>query len=431
VLAALLVASLAWAGHIVATADGLLLNNYPFLSPDSYDWIVEGAYLARMLGGERPERPLPRGRSPVFVGVMALDALLGQRGIVFAVVSAAAIFATGALLVGHIGSFRYQTAAAVAFLAVTFLAQVNFLLPFVLADSLCVALSIAAFRAMLRAGEGGGGRGGAATAAALTALAGLTQPFGVLAPIVASAVIWMKATFRGDGAVLWRLPCIVAVAGGLVLAGRGLWFSYLPHEHTHRNFYLLRLTTDMIPFYLGAWSYAFLPLLPLALAAGRRRVLRNMVTDTMTVAAWVFALAFMVLCQLFDWPSIRFTSFFWPVLVLALFRTVGARDRVRGHRAADLAVQAAAILAVVQMLLLTPAIANRPSLGSVVIQPGRSWLILFVQARPLDRMDLAARCGDRATLCPASRPLAGGSRYQQMNAAFYEWLMLGRSRPPG
>ena len=56
---ALLAASLAIGWQIVRTADGFLLNNYPFLSSDSFDWILEGVYLARALTGAWPERPLP------------------------------------------------------------------------------------------------------------------------------------------------------------------------------------------------------------------------------------------------------------------------------------------------------------------------------------------------------------------------------------
>jgi hypothetical protein len=49
--------------HTVVLAAGYLLNNYPFLSPDSYDWILEGVYLTRMLTGSKPATPLPMGRS--------------------------------------------------------------------------------------------------------------------------------------------------------------------------------------------------------------------------------------------------------------------------------------------------------------------------------------------------------------------------------
>ena len=57
-IASLVLAAVAVGWHTIALAAGYLLNNYPFLSPDSYDWILEGVYLTRMLTG-------PHSRSAV------------------------------------------------------------------------------------------------------------------------------------------------------------------------------------------------------------------------------------------------------------------------------------------------------------------------------------------------------------------------------
>ena len=156
-IASLVLAAVAVGWHTVALAAGYLLNNYPFLSPDSYDWILEGVYLTRMLTGPAPATPLPVGRSPVFVLLMAMDAALGQRGWVFAAVSAATLLGTGWLLLPHWGRFRYATAVALSGLVLVLVAPVNFLRFYVLSDTLCVALSIAAFLLMFRASDEQGG----------------------------------------------------------------------------------------------------------------------------------------------------------------------------------------------------------------------------------------------------------------------------------
>src|SRR5262249_39599007 len=150
--------------------------------PDSYDWILEGVYVTRMVTGPSPATPLPVGRSPVFVLSMAMDALLGQRGWVFAAVSAATLLGTGWLLLPHWGRFRYATVVALSGLALVLVAPVNYLRFYVLSDTLCVALSIAAFLLMFRAAGEQGGWWPSLAAGAVTALAGLTQGYGVLAP---------------------------------------------------------------------------------------------------------------------------------------------------------------------------------------------------------------------------------------------------------
>lgn len=430
VVLVLLVVSVAAGWHIIACADGLLINNYPFLSPDSYDWIVEGAYLERMLGAAPPAQPLSTGRNPVFVAVMALDAWFGQRGVVFGVVSAAAVFATGWLLIGHLGRFRHPAAAQLSFLAIVLLAQVNFLRAYVLADSLCLALSVAAFLATLRAVPESGGWPWVAAAIAFTTAAGLTQEDGVLAPAAACAVAGTKALLRGERAVLWRMATIAAVAAALVVAGYRLWFGFLPHQSRPDHLELLRMAWTLLPFYAEAWTYTFVPLVPLLLAIRWRGILREVRADTMTAAAWICAVAFLGLCLIYQWRSLRFTGLLWPFLILALFRTVGPRNAGRARLMPDLAAHLAAAAVLVQRLFVNPALPNQPDLRTLTVDSERSWFVQFVRSRPLDRMDLEARCGSRATVCAAARPLAGGSAYQQRISIFYEWLILGRPLPP-
>ena len=424
---ALLAASLAIGWQIVRTADGFLLNNYPFLSSDSFDWILEGVYLARALTGAWPERPLPAGRNPVFVAAMTLDALLGQRGIVFAVITATALFAVGWLLVAHIGRFRHQAGAAGAFLVITILAQVNSLQMYVLADLLCLALSVGAFLAVIRLTQAQADPWRwVAGAALLTALAGLTQEYGILPPVAAAAAGGIQALRQGHWGAAWRLAGVVIAAALAVLVGYALWHGFLPHQSRRNPGGYLRLAPGLIRFYLEAWAYVMLPLLPLVVVV-RFRTLRDALADTMTMAAGGSALVFMGLCLVYDWPSTRFTSFFWPLLVLALFRIIGGGPEAAAPPRASLAVLVAGVLTLLQTLVLTPAVPDVPTFRTLALDLDRSRLVQFVRARPLDRMDLAARCGSRSTLCGEARSLSPATPYQKRIMAFYEWLVLGRS----
>src|SRR5262249_53347549 len=151
-----------------------------------------------------------------------------------------------------------------------------------------------------------------------------------------------------------------------------------------------------------------------------RRPIRERLSDTTTAAAWGVALTFMALCLAYQWPSTRFTTFFWPFLVLALFRTIAGRPQAAAPHLADLAALLAAGLVLLQTLLLTPSVPDAPYLRTVRLDASRSWLVQFGRARPLDRMDLAARCGSRSAPCAEARPLVGLTPYQEQILAFYE-----------
>jgi hypothetical protein len=425
-VAVLLAVSAVGGWHIVSCANGYLLNNYPFLSPDSYDYIVEGEYLVRWLSGAPPERQLSHLRNPVFVGVMAVDAVLGRSGVVFALVSAAATCATGWLLIGHLGRFRHPAAAQLCFLAIVLLAQLNFTRIYVLSDVTCMALMIAAFLSTLRAAGETANWWWVVASAGLTALAGLTQNYGILPPTVAAAVAGASALRKGERAVAARMAAVVGTAALLAFVTSRLWFRSFPHLSQPDPLEALQMPTLLLPFYAEAWTYTFLPLAPLLLMIWLRRGSHSGPPDTMTTAAWLITLIMMVLCLCFRWRSIRFTSFFWPFLILALFRTASARYGETPRPGTDRAVHLVAAAVLLQTLFANPEFPTLPLFGSLAVDPSRSWVVQFVRARPLDRMDLASRCGGPATLCPSARPLTSGDGYQQGLSRYYEWLMLGR-----
>ena len=191
------------------------------------------------------------------------------------------------------------------------------------------------------------------------------------------------------------------------MVGRQLWFSFLPHQRQPLQLEFLALTTDMIPFYLETWGYLFLPL-TLPLLTIRIRQLRHVARNPLTLAAWVTTGVLALLCIAYQWRSARITAFFWPFLVLAILRTAGVDDGPP-RRAPAVAVVLAAAVALLQSTVVTPTSyhqsGSHPAIRGAAIGAG-SWR--SSAARPADRMDLAARCGSRATLCSAARPLSGG-----------------------
>ncbi|MGH7335497.1 MAG: hypothetical protein ACREKS_22685 [Candidatus Rokuibacteriota bacterium] len=317
---------------------------------------------------------------------------------------------------------------ALSGLALVLVAPVNSLRFYVLSDTLCVTLSIAAFLLMFRASDKQGGSWPSPAAGATTALAGLTQGYGVLAPGIAAAVIGMRALRHRQDAVALRVALVWLGAVGAVAGGRQLWFSFLPHQRQPLQLERLALTTDMITFYLETWGYLFLPL-TLPLLTIRIRQLRHAARNPLTLAAWATTGVFALLCIAYQWRSARFTAFFWPFLVLAILRTAGV-DQGPPRRGPAVAVALAAAVVLLQSMVVTPTSYINPALTRQSVAPDRSWLLAFFRGRPADRMDLAARCGSRAALCSAARPLSGGSPYQQELARYYQRLMLGPGGAP-
>ena len=80
--------------RIVLLSSGNVLNNYPAISSDGYDWLTEGLYMKLLLKHAVATRVLPVLRPPVFVLVTTLDAFAGQGGYVIAAANALAWGAT-------------------------------------------------------------------------------------------------------------------------------------------------------------------------------------------------------------------------------------------------------------------------------------------------------------------------------------------------
>lgn len=78
-------------------SNGYVINQYPFISPDGFDWITEGLYLSEAMKGNLYEGVLPVARPPFFVFITAIDSLLGQTGTFIWLMNSIAFFVTGYL----------------------------------------------------------------------------------------------------------------------------------------------------------------------------------------------------------------------------------------------------------------------------------------------------------------------------------------------
>jgi hypothetical protein len=65
--------------------NGDVVNFYPLISADGYDWYTEGIYLVETLKGHNFPN-LPVLRNPFFVFITATDYLFGSKGIILSIV---------------------------------------------------------------------------------------------------------------------------------------------------------------------------------------------------------------------------------------------------------------------------------------------------------------------------------------------------------
>lgn len=195
----LLILLLAFAGaysaKIVAMSNPLLINRYPFVSPDGFDWltVTEGVWLAETLRGTDVSGvTLPVARPPVFVVIAAVDALLGQRGYALALVLGLSLFGTGYLVMRCLGEQASPSLSALALCALL-LHPVNFVRSWILSDAVCVCLSLVAtcylFFELEKIQNGSSSAVRLVFSTLLITVAGLTQTYGLIAPLIGSIVL--------------------------------------------------------------------------------------------------------------------------------------------------------------------------------------------------------------------------------------------------
>src|SRR3989339_1345220 len=168
--------------QFVFLAHGDVINNYPFISPDGFDWYTEGIYLTQFFSGVTlPE--LPVLRPPLFVFLTALDFILGNKGFVIAIVYAFSIFCTyfcSLKLVDVMHGRAEKNSWYIVPLAISAtIYPLNFFKPFLLADSLAVALSLASVLLLVKHYTSSE-KHHLALSSTLAILAGLTQTYALI-----------------------------------------------------------------------------------------------------------------------------------------------------------------------------------------------------------------------------------------------------------
>ena len=373
-----------------------LLNAFPFMSPDGYDYLFEGYVLSRWSQGA-PLISFPVLRNPLFVLTTFVDYLMGGGGyFALAVISGGLFLLFFALIFAarRVSAPVPKSAVVLWSVAVSPLA---FFRSFILADLLATALMIAAVALLVPYYQTGGKRwlvGATITAAA----AGLTQFYGVVPFLVVGGWLLLDS-LRKRKPERWVGAALIANVV-IVLSIHALWRLALPHESVPFDLHLFALSFDMGGAYLTAWAFAFGGMLPVfILVLGQRW--RAIVGDPLRLGCWLAFLALVFGNFFYQWEDLRFTHPTGAMFALALLVSLGARDAPRRRRVTVAVFASSALLVTVIGLGIAPSSYWLPRVTEMEFAPGRTWLAGLLRAEQVDRFGIPEHCGNEAVFCDA------------------------------
>ena len=376
-----------------------LVSSYPNIEYDGFDWVLEGLYL-RALAHGAAGAPLLCLRSPVFVLVTALDACFGSSGLIVAGALCAAQFTSLVALLAIWRRLGLSGGAQAALFILAAASPYAYFQTSILADSLAIAGMLVSTRLLLEWFlTDDERRFRAAGAAGL--FAGLTQLYGVLPFLVGAGLSWLRD--RRAGRSGWSrvfFTAAVAGLGGLLLF---LWHAAIPHEHVPVQFPLLRLSLDMAGFYANVWAWYLGSLAPvllvLAAAAVRRRSAPSPAVGFLVAATGLLVgLLFFYQCE-----EARFSWYYFPLTLCLAAAGLAWLERTGWGRYGRGALAVSLVLVLAQALVVAPGDFWQPKVREAQFDPQETWAAQLLNARPVDRLDLAAQCGGAGVYCDKAR----------------------------
>jgi hypothetical protein len=368
--------SLLYGIEFVYLAHGDVLNHYPYISPDGFDWYMEGVYLVKLLGGgSLPD--LPVLRPPLFVFVTAADYLAGNLGLVVAFVLGLAIFCTyffSLKIIDSVYGRAERNAWYLVPLAIgTTVYSLNFFKPFLLADGLSVALALASVY-LLIVYHTGSKLHLLVLSVVVAVIAGMTQTYALIPYLVICGMGTLLYFGENKSRAIKYLGAAIAVSF-LFVSLTALWRWVMPHGMTPSNFDLLKLSTGMFGFYVNTWSYYFFPLGMFFIIFRRYKIVFDF-KNLVVVSTAVIVFLFVMLSFFYQWPEARFTYYFWPWLMILIFIIVQVQTRKGVY-----------LLSVLMLMIVALAPDNywSPSWKSVRVEVIHNWVGNYFSATSVDR----------------------------------------------
>ena len=408
---------------------GDLLNSYPFMSDDSFDWVTQGVALVEFISGE-DQSQWPILRPPLFVFVHAADHWLGTDGIVFLFVQVSAL--TGlSFSVARFARVRGGGFAA-SFLAGLGapLSIVGVYAVWILSDALASSLmTISCVLALNQLREPppdslSDGLRRLTPAALIGALAGITQTYGMIPMLIIGCFFGGRYLLSRRTISVWATPLLAALITGLLGFGlQKLWAGIIPHGMQPETFGLLKPSLGMLPFYANVWPLTFGLFVPVLLWAIVGFLLGRRVPSVEALALLATVGAFALLSFCYQWPESRMTYIYFPLFILMVLALrldptcqhgPAAATRNKGALAAT---SGAVILAT---FTIVPGDYWRPSIAGMRFAPAETWLLSTFAAEPIDRYRLRIVCSGMDDVCGRAIVVPQSSPYRDMMLTEYK-----------
>ncbi len=301
--------------------------HYPYLWPDSFDWIANALYYLEVYV-HAADPKLPSLRQPLFVLVVALMYLLDQPWLilVFCQVMACLTVLMSMSIARLTGISRVWEALLGLILATHY--SFNMFRLHIMADQLCVFLFLLAVYYYLKAWDGKGVISKFCIYASISSgLSGATQFFGFLPALIFAALLgWYGLRRRSIHLILAGVMCAsVAYLPQLMWNGFKVLQFGSAGKTKVQHFELLGPSWDMAVFYLNLWPVIILPwvaALVAAYALGRT----SKPTFNRFVFQYLGLLVFVsfLLVSNYQWKESRFACFFEPIIGLFIMSIISA-----------------------------------------------------------------------------------------------------------
>lgn len=359
-------------------SNGDVINYYPLISDDGFDWYTEGIYLINSFF--RNNLPnLPILRPPIFVLITSLDFLTGSRGLVLSTLYSLSIVMTYFFILWIIDRelgvenkdawFLFPLAISVT------VYPINFFKGYLLSDSIAVCLSLFSIFILIKyfnekkihllvlSGF-------------VALLAGLTQTYG-LVPYLIFIGIKLMFTYKNNKTnVLLLFLSLVLIFSSFILITY-FWRHFLKHHTTPLNFQLLKLNFDMLSFYINTWGYYFFPFIIFFILIKHNK--EHLVTTQLIIfSSLAVTLTLAFFCFIYQWPDARYTYYLWPWVLISFFLLFKPVNKKTGS-----------ISLVGLMIFVSFVIPSNspwgPSLKSISFSYHKNWAVNYFRSQSVDR----------------------------------------------
>lgn len=417
---------------MIRLTQGNILNDYPFLSSDSYDWLYEG-YVLSTVGSVSQIPTLPILRNPGFVSLTSIEYVLSGGGYFILAAIAASIFLMFYTLIRVAQRGNAPFVAVCGVLLLTFVSPLSFYRPFVLADQIACTFMIVSvavgLRFFLSIERGQASRKDLCflwAGGIIAIIGGLMQTYAIIPFLLIAALClalrWRRKQDRTHLAV--ATICVSLLLPSIQL----IWQSIIPHTQRPTQIGHLALSLDMAGFYFHVWIFAFIFLIPFVFhVLWKRRA--ELIKSPVLIGAWAATICLLMLTFFYQWEDFRLTMPAASSLSLALILTL--REDISGKTPEfnALFITVPAIVGTIFYLSVAPATYWRPRLDELSVSPSSTWVAGLLGAEPFDRFRTHELCNDSQPICESAELPESLTGYQQLILhAFIEYVGPGSGR---